>query len=154
MTVEPKVYIRNFHLDDIKRILEIENASFTIDTFSEDMFRRWYKKCSHLFIVAEFVGIIIGYMITCTSSNQGEVVSIAVDPGYRLRGVGKTLVDFTLNKLKESHIIQLELEVRKSNIGSIKFWESLGFFSKKIVLQFYRDGEDAIKMWKLLGDDK
>jgi len=148
-----EIRIRHFFLSysDLDRIIEIERASFTIDAFSEAAFKKWYYKCPDLFIVAEISGVVVGYMITCVLPEKGDIVSVAIDPSYRREGVGKTLVDFTLNYLKTSSVKTVELEVRTTNIVGICFWESLGFFPIGTIAHFYRDGAEALRMRKILG---
>ncbi len=147
-----KINVRCFSLTDLNRIMEIENASFTIDSFSEDIFRSWYHKCPYLFIVAEISGVVVGYMITCIVHKKGYIASIAVDPAYRHKSVGRTLVYFTFNHLKTTGVKIVELEVRLTNIEGVRFWENLGFFTLRTIPHFYHDGIDALKMRKLLGD--
>lgn len=152
MLMRNKINVRCFSLKDLNRIMEIEQVSFTIDPFSEDIFRIWYHKCPYLFIVAEISGVVVGYMITCIVYKKGYVVSIAVDPAYRHKSVGRTLSYFTFNCLKTSGVKMIELEVRTTNIEGIRFWENLGFFPLRTIPHFYHDGTDAIKMRKLLGN--
>jgi len=45
----------------------------------------------------------------------------------------------------------IELEVRSTNIESIRFWENLGFFPLRTISNFYNDGTDALKMRKFIG---
>jgi ribosomal-protein-alanine N-acetyltransferase len=139
-------------LDDLNRIVEIERASFPIDAFSKATLRRLYHKCPDLFIIAEIPGIIVGYMITCIFPEKGDIVSIAIDPAYRRKGVGRTLVDFAFYNLKIFGVKVVELEVRTTNIEGIRFWESLGFFPIGTIPHFYRDGAEALRMRKSLGD--
>lgn len=130
--------------------MEIERNSFTADTFSENTFLSLYRRCSNLFIAAEVDKIITGYMVTCSYWKRGRVISIAVDPIYRRKGIGSALVNFTLNQLRASYIKTLELEVRITNSEGICFWKSLGFFILKIVPNYYIDGTDALIMRKLI----
>ncbi|MDP3011987.1 MAG: GNAT family N-acetyltransferase, partial [Candidatus Hydromicrobium sp.] len=120
------------------------------DSFSEDIFMSWYHKYPYLFIVAEISGVVVGYMITCIVHTKGYVASIAVDPAYRHKSVGKTLVYFTFNHLKTSGVKIIELEVRSTNIESIRFWENLGFFPLRTISNFYNDGTDALKMRRFI----
>ena len=48
-----EVTIRYFTLADVRRIVELENASFTVDAFEEATFISYYQNCSDLFVVAE-----------------------------------------------------------------------------------------------------
>jgi ribosomal protein S18 acetylase RimI-like enzyme len=130
--------------------MEIECNSFATDTFSENTFLSFYRKCYDLFIVAEVSRIIIGYMVTCNYWKKERVISIAVDPAYRCKGIGSALVNFTFNQLRASCIKTLELEVRITNSEGICFWKNLGFFAFKIVPNYYLDGTSALIMRKLL----
>lgn len=148
------VRIRLFLLSDLPRIMEIEHASFTVDAFSEGTFKRWYAKCPDLFIIAEVSGLIVGYMITCILPEKGDIVSIAVDPLHRHKGVGRALVDYTLKELTLSKVKVVELEVRTTNVEAIRFWESFGFFPIGTIPHFYRDGAAALRMRKFLDKDQ
>ena len=52
---------------------------------------------------------------------------IAVDPKYRKRGIGKSLLEEVVEQSKSAGMERLVLEVRKSNMVAIKFYEKLGF---------------------------
>lgn len=52
---------------------------------------------------------------------------IAVVPQYRNRGVGKSLLEEVVKQSKRAGMERLVLEVRKSNMVAIKFYEKLGF---------------------------
>ena len=146
---EVNTNIRKFSLKDLNRIIEIECNSFTTDVFSENTFLSLHHKCPNLFIVAE-ISIIVGYMVTCTVCKKGRIISIAIDPVYRRKGVGSDLVNLTFNQLKTSYIRTVELEVRITNSEGICFWKSFGFFPLKIVPDFYLDETDALIMRKIL----
>ena len=150
MKVNDAVIIRKFSLKELSRIMEIESASFASDAFSENIFLNLYRKCSNLFIIAEISEIIAGYMITCSTYRKWRVISIAIDPIYRRKGVGSGLVNTTFNQLKTSSIKSLELEVRITNSEGICFWKSLGFLPLKIIPNYYLNGTDALIMRKLL----
>lgn len=144
------ISIRKFSLKDLNRIMEIECNSFTTDTFFENTFLSLYHKCSDLFIVAEINKIIAGYMVTCNYWKKGRIISIAVDPVYRCKGIGSALVNYTFNQLKNFHIKIAELEVKITNSEGICFWKSFGFYPLKIVPNYYHDGTGALIMRKLL----
>ena len=150
MRQENRIFIRPFTPLDIERILEIEKSSFTFDAFSEKTFENLYNKCPDLFIVAEIEGLVIGYMIISIFGDKSNVISIAVDPDYRRKGTGRILMEYALEKLKNHSIESVELEVRVTNFAGIKFWNSLGFSSLRFIDKFYSNGQNAIKMRKIL----
>jgi [ribosomal protein S18]-alanine N-acetyltransferase len=150
MKVNNEVIIRKFSLKELSRIMEIENISFASDAFSENTFLHLYRKCSDLFIIAEISKIIAGYMITCNLYRKWRVISIAIDPIYRCKGIGSYLANTTFNQLKAYSAKSLELEVRITNTEGICFWKSLGFLPLKIIPNYYHNGIDALIMRKLL----
>ena len=77
----------------------------------------------------------------------GHLISIAVLEEYRGRGIGSTLLQHTIDAMKNVYkVASIYLEVRVSNIGAIKLYEKFGFKKARIVREYYRDGEDAYVM--------
>ena len=67
-----EIRIRQFSMADLPRALEIEAVSFRmVDAWSKPIFRKWYRRCSDLFIVAEIAGTIAGYMCTSVAQKTG-----------------------------------------------------------------------------------
>ena len=89
-------------------------------------------------------------MVTCIAHKKGRVISIAVDPVYRHKGVGSDIVNFTFNQLKTSFIRTAELEVRITNSEGICFWKSFGFSPLIIFYNYYLDGTDALRKYIIL----
>lgn len=147
-SVEPVV--RRFRLKDLERVMEIERASFGVDAYDEMTFLHLYRYCSDLFLVAELEGSVIGYSVTCVESSEGEayghVHSIAVDPRFRKKGVGRALMEETFRMLRERGIRSVVLEVSVENKSGLSFWRSLGFSPVGIRRRFYLDGTDAVVM--------
>jgi ribosomal-protein-alanine N-acetyltransferase len=74
----------------------------------------------------------------------GHLISIAVAPGFRGRGVGAGLLSETIRVLRDHYRVEsIYLEVRVSNAPAIRLYEKFGFRRARIVKGYYRDGEDA-----------
>jgi ribosomal-protein-alanine N-acetyltransferase len=144
--------LRRFTFTDLNSILTIEKQSFGEGAFSKETFSSLAQRFPELFIIAEKNAKIVGYIITCNLQYKGHVASIAVDPSYRHKGIGAALANFTFERLKLSGAKYVELEVRRTNYDGIGFWEHLGFLPLEIIQQFYEDGEDALRMKKVLGE--
>ncbi|MEM0335056.1 MAG: ribosomal protein S18-alanine N-acetyltransferase [Thermofilum sp.] len=144
--------IRRFRLKDLKRVLEIEEKSFGVDAYDRLTFLYLYRSCGDLFLVAEMSGSVIGYSVTCVEGSGGDSVghvhSIAVDPQFRKKGVGRALMEETFRMLRERGVKSVVLEVSIANEAGISFWKSLGFSPVGIRKRFYLDGTDAIIMRK------
>ena len=100
------------------------------------------KEQSRFFVAVEH-GKIIGYTVATSDGRDGRIVSVAVDPRYRRRGIGKALLSAVTRKLTEESVAEVHLEVRKGNAVAICFYERMGFRRVSEIKHYYADGEDA-----------
>ena len=123
-----------------------------------------YSRFPETFIVVEKDNI-IGYMMSRIEKNlfsfsklgtekNGHVISIAVLPDHRNKGVGKALIKETLRALTRYQAEKCYLEVRVSNIPAINLYKSLGFKRNKILKGYYLDGENAYLMEKRISSQE
>ena len=141
-----QVEIRRFHPRDLDRILEIEQASFGPDAWDRDLFGEYFRRCPDLFLVARRARRIGGYIITCAGTKDSELVSIAVDPGNRLRGLGRAMLDETLSQLRSRRVSTWWLMVATDNQPAIHFYENYGFVRMRRSKRYYGAGRDAWRM--------
>jgi [ribosomal protein S18]-alanine N-acetyltransferase len=141
-----RVEIRAFHPRDLDRILEIEKASFGRDAWNRDLFLEYFRRCPDLFLVARRARRISGYIITCTGSKNTELVSIAVDPRDRVRGIGWAMLDETRAQLRSRRVSTWWLMVATENEPAIRFYESYGFVRTRRSKGYYGAGRDSWRM--------
>jgi [ribosomal protein S18]-alanine N-acetyltransferase len=141
-----RLEIRPFQSRDLARILEIEQASFGSDAWDRGLFLEYFRSCPELFLVARHGRRIGGYIITCAGPKEAELVSIAVDPRDRLRGLGRAMLDATLAQLRSRRVGSWWLMVETSNDAAIRFYESYGFLRKRRTKRYYGAGRDAWRM--------
>jgi ribosomal-protein-alanine N-acetyltransferase len=148
----PPLSIRRFRPSDLHRILEIEGASFGEDAYDRKLFAEFSHKCGDLFLVAARGRKICGYMLTCiggrTAANRAELVSVAVEPKLRGRGIASALMDSTLRRLRRRGVDGLHLMVKVTNQPAIAFYERYGFSRSRRVRRYYEDGADGWLMAK------
>jgi ribosomal protein S18 acetylase RimI-like enzyme len=77
----------------------------------------------------------------------GWISTIAVDPRYRRRGVGRALLHACEKMLG---VPRSRLTVRISNQSAISMYEKEGYGTTEIWNNYYNDGEDGIVMEKKL----
>jgi ribosomal-protein-alanine N-acetyltransferase len=77
----------------------------------------------------------------------GWIATIAVDPRFRRRGVGRALLHACENKLG---VPRSRLTVRISNQSAIAMYEKDGYQTTDIWKSYYNDGEDGMVMEKSL----
>jgi ribosomal-protein-alanine N-acetyltransferase len=149
----PSISIRLFTRSDLQRILQIEHASFGKYAWDRNLFADFYHKCGELFLVAVKGRRVCGYILTCIGGRThgaAELVSLAVDPRYRQKGVASALMDSTLRRLRRRRILRVHLMVKVTNKTAIRFYERYGFWKSRLVRAYYEDRADGRRMEKLL----
>lgn len=141
--------LRKANIKDLDHVVEIENLSFA-DPYSR-MLLKGLILYAPVFIVAECNKRIIGYVCATVEKDgvlYGHIVSIAVHPNYRRRGIGSALLLRAIEDLRKMGVKIVYLECRVSNEAAINFYKKHGFRIIKRIPSYYRDGEDAYVMVK------
>ncbi|WP_213818675.1 ribosomal protein S18-alanine N-acetyltransferase [Garciella nitratireducens] len=136
-------------LEHIEDILIIENLSFPIPWSREAWIQeiRSNKLARYIMILDKNRAIAYGGMWLIL--DEAHITNIAVHPDYRAKGIGKKLMQGLIDTAKREGIMQMSLEVRKSNTIAIHLYESFGFGVEGMRKEFYLDNhEDALIMWR------
>jgi len=152
--------IRKFQRDDLSRVMYI-NTTCLPENYSPYFFMTIHEKFPETFLVAEDKGEVVGYImcrIEIGFSNlkrleltrKGHIVSIAVLPEHRKKGIGSSLIVDAMKKMVEYKATECYLEVRVSNTPAINLYSKLGFMIVKTMKGYYADGEDAYVMARKL----
>lgn len=137
--------IRPFTLSDLDRILQIENQSFPKSPYDWTTFVSLHDLYLETFLVCVGLtdsrkeGELWGYIIF---SQDGHIISIAVHPQRRRRGIGRDLLERAMNSPR---LKKLWAEVRRGNQGAQAFYLKMGFQVKGVVSNYYGN-EDALMM--------
>lgn len=141
------IKIRKFEIFDLPKIIEIEKLSFLKrEAFSEDFFKKCQKEHPDGFFVAEKENEVVGYIIGRPIEKIGEIISLAVKPKERKKGIGKALIEFLLKKFKEIGIEKIFLHVRTKNKIAIYLYKKLNFKIQKEIKNYYKNGDSAYLM--------
>lgn len=144
-----EVKIRNFEMPDIRRVMEIEAESL-LDG-DAGLYLELYEEWPEGFLVAEKEDEVIGFVVVVlTPEGEGRVFALAVDSRHRGRGVGGALLKAAFNLLRKRKIGYVRLEVRVSNQIAQRLYKSRGFMEIGFIPFYYKDGEGAIMMRKVL----
>ncbi len=148
------VLIREFKPSDLGDVLVIEEESFPWgERYSREVFLHYYFYTPDLFLVAEYCGRIVGYIIADYSRDTGHIVSIAVHPRFRGIGFGKKLMIEAEKRLVTKRVKKIVLEVEVTNNIAIKMYEKLGYRIVRILPGYY-NGRDAYLMMKTINSEK
>lgn len=133
------------HLQSILSIEKVSNSA----PWSERSFRGELTNPQSVFVTAIGDGKVVGFAGLWVVVDEGHITTVAVDPDYRGKGIGKKLTQEVLARAKEKGVVCATLEVRASNEPAIKLYEDLGFVKAARRKGYYPDNrEDAIVMWK------
>jgi len=143
-------------MNDLASVTQINQTCLPenyTDIFFVDLFRRHPET----FVVAEEDGKITGYIMCRVEVGlssiglsglvkKGHVVSVAVLPEHRRKGIGEALVTQAMAGMRKYNAKQCFLEVRVTNQEAISLYKKLGFEVTRTIHGYYADGEDACVM--------
>jgi ribosomal-protein-alanine N-acetyltransferase len=149
--------IREFRLEDLHNVIYI-NRTCLPENYTPDFFIYHFREFPEGFLVAEMNGTIVGYIMTRVDrgfdyysshrafAEKGHIISIAVLPHARRKGIGEALLRRAVESIKKRGVKEVYLEVRVSNAPAINLYHKLGFKIARRVPKYYADGEDAYVM--------
>ena len=137
--------IRPVSFSDLNSILQIESQSFPKSPYDWTTFLHLHMLHPDTFLVycnADPVGEeILGYIIF---SQDGHVISIAVHPHHRRKGIGARLLRRAMDT---PSLEKVWAEVRISNLGAQAFYSKLEFQIAGLVPNYYGNEDALIVQW-------
>ena len=142
------VEVRPLRPSDLDAVERIERSSYPTP-WSRSMFAGELAKPSGICLGAFQGEDMLGYLIVARYVDAWHVMNVAVDEGFRSRGIARGM----LERLFESTVGDVErgytLEVRVSNETAIELYRRLGFVETGVRRGYYTDNrEDALIMWR------
>lgn len=114
------------------------------DPWPEPVFRRELERPMCRGRVAVGDAGCLGYVLGWRVLDEVQVLSLAVDPPWRRRGVGRRLLGDYLSVLRGEGVQRVTLEVRASNGPAQELYRALGLHREGERPRYYGDGEDAL----------
>ena len=136
--------IRAMKKSDVEEVAKLSLKTFA-DGWNADMINGSFKQEGFLGFVYEIDGKIVCACAISHVLGEGEVLFIVTDKDYQRRGYAKEILKTALHELLMQYVKYVFLEVRESNQGAIKLYESLGFLQIAKREKYYGD-ETAIIM--------
>ncbi len=85
-----------------------------------------------------------GLVLARVAADEAELLTVAVHPGVRRRGFGRSLLDAILGEAARRHAAAMFLEVAESNAPARALYASAGFTAVGIRPRYYPSGADAL----------
>ncbi|MBT8143957.1 MAG: GNAT family N-acetyltransferase [Gammaproteobacteria bacterium] len=87
-----------------------------------------------------------GFAIMSYGDTNAHLNLLAVDPAYRMQGLGRRMVDWLEKTARNAGIFRITLEVRAQNFGGRCFYKALGYREVLLLRGYYQGAEDAVRM--------
>jgi ribosomal protein S18 acetylase RimI-like enzyme len=153
--VPARATVRRATLTDSKAIIGIETKAFDQpkEAFTMSQIRRLISNPRARVGIVEVDGLVAGWCVSLIRSHlrsrSGRVYSVAVLPEHAGKGLGRALIEWSLNTLESENIQRIYLEVRASNIAALGLYQSVGFTPIRTLVDYYGKGTDGIRMRRI-----
>ena len=157
--MDDDIIIEEMNRDDLDEVVEIERASFPSPWTKGLFLQELDKEHSFNYVVRagakkvegkEKGSDLVGYIVFWKAADEMHILDFAVHPGFRMRGIGRRLLNHSISVAKSEGCLRSFLEVRKGNAVGLGMYESFGFEVIGERKRYYKDGEDAIVMTRNL----
>lgn len=143
------VRFRPMSMPDVATVAAVERASYQFP-WSEGVFRDCVR-VGYLCRVVEARGEIAGYGIMSFGAGEAHILNICIRGDLRSLGVGRSLMDYLLDRARDEYMQDVFLEVRPSNAVAIRLYESMGFERIGVRKSYYQapSGREDALVYKL-----
>lgn len=122
------VILRKATNHDAKEIAMQNSVYFEKEYSDEDLIMpEEEEKCGTSIYLAEIDNKVIGKVHLETSDGIGGIYGLGVLPEYRKRGYGREILTLAIEKLKESTLKDIMLQVAVKNKNALNLYSSCGF---------------------------
>ena len=132
--------VRTMTIDDYEEVSllwhKIKGFSIRSIDDSREGVARFLKRNPDSSVVAVEDSRVVGAILCGHDGRRGCMYHVCVDPEYRMRGIGKSMVVFAMNALKKENISKVSLiAFTKNDVGN-KFWRCIGW-TQRADLNYY-----------------
>jgi ribosomal-protein-alanine N-acetyltransferase len=136
-----------FAEEDLAEVVKIENRCHLTPWTNKNFIDSYNAK--NLFKVLKNENDIIGYYIALFALDECELLNITITSELQKKGFGELMLKDLFSESREAKIVNIFLEVRRSNLSAIRLYKKNGFNEIGIRNNYYQnkdDKEDAILM--------
>jgi ribosomal-protein-alanine N-acetyltransferase len=136
ISAESEAVIRPMTEPDVADVVAIERASYQFP-WSEGIFRDCLR-VGYVCRVVALRGETVGYGVMSVGAGEAHILNLCVHAEVRCRGIGRRLLAYLVERAAASGMGEAYLEVRPSNTGAIRLYQSLGFEQVGIRRGYYQ----------------
>ena len=156
MTHEGPIRVAPIAGDHLEEVVAIERRSFS-DPWSRAMFLSELEVGGGTYARAALMAdkkgneSVVGYAFAVLVMDEAHLGNLAVDTGYRRKGVAQRLLGDLVAEARQRGVRRITLEVRESNGLARTFYARNGFIDIAMRKSYYQNPvEDAIVMLLML----
>jgi len=138
---------------DVDELLRLENLCFEHDRLKRTDFRNALRAARSLVLVTDDGERLAAYALLKMQGRLGHLLSLAVDPEQRRRGLGRALIAAVEDAARTRGARHMQLELREDNGAAEALYKSLGYRHHGTWLAYYEDESDAHCMQKTLAEE-
>jgi len=153
--------LRDYRLEDFKRLLEIDQACFVTGiAYDSDELRYFLSMPSAIIVLAvddeDGRNLINGFLIADRFRQRratrlmGRVITIDVMPASQHRGLGTLLLTAGESRLRDAGCDYISLETAVDNETALRFYKKHGYSVLRVLPRYYLDSIDGLLMGKKL----
>ena len=139
--------LRRGSIEDIEEITRIENRAFGSHAYDYPSLRYMLEIANSVTVVAVLENKIVGYASVYFRKNSkiSHLESIAVDPDFQGRRIGKVLLEEVEKISVEMKCTLIILETFERNIAARKLYKNSGYANELLVPDYYHTPYDGSK---------
>lgn len=143
-------FVRAADRSDWDRIVLIEALAFERASWGPQSVRDGLSAALvNAFVVCRTAGAMPdGFALWRSMGDEAEILSIAIAPDQRRRGMGKALLEEVVHSATSEGMRSLFLEVDAGNTAARALYERSGFSRVGLRKRYYRNGADALVLRK------
>ncbi len=135
---------------DLSALASLDAACFG-RPWSAEVYLEELERPFCLLYVVEEAASIVGSSCTWIVGDEAHLLRIATHPGYRRRGLGRSLLSSVLRRTIEAGCERVLLEVAAGNVAAVALYRGFGFALVGRRRAYYKDPpDDALVMHKIV----
>ncbi|MCA1580203.1 MAG: GNAT family N-acetyltransferase [Acidobacteria bacterium] len=140
--------LRDYADRDFDAIVELDRECFEPGiAYPPPEMRRLLSLVTREGVIAESAETIAGFCLGYRAPRgTGRIITLDVRADHRRSGVGRSLLEETIRRLREAGAGETVLEVDLRNASAIAFYERLGFHRRRTIPGYYGPDRPGIEM--------
>ncbi|MEG1499793.1 MAG: ribosomal protein S18-alanine N-acetyltransferase [Clostridia bacterium] len=141
--------IKMFEKSQFEEVFQIMSSTLS-ECWTKEMLKESIEGKNNLCFVATKNNEVVAFANLLKCFDEIELLDICVKKTCQGKKIGKTLLCFVVNYLKENGFSKIFLEVSQNNFVAKNLYSGFGFKKTYLRKNYYKNGDDAEVLVKIL----